>query len=207
MVNKQINKFYDQRFLINKKEHTKFSKKEYLRGMFFNSLIKKHKKVLVLGPDRGQVLKYYYKDKDITCADISKKVLAEVKRFSNKLCCFDFEDKFPFKDNFYDVVVAGDVIEHMFNPEILIKESRRVLKENGLFIGSTPNAFNWRVRIATLLNIQKIKWDNEHIRFFNNNILNELLVKYFKKVKILSLKKSIPFKSLFAYNFVWICRK
>lgn len=34
----------------------------------------------------------------------------------------------PFKDNFFDVVVAGELIEHLEKPEVLIKEMARIGK-------------------------------------------------------------------------------
>jgi len=45
----------------------------------------------------------------------------------------------PFDDNFFDTVVAGEVIEHLENPEKFLNEARRVLKDDGIIIITTPN--------------------------------------------------------------------
>lgn len=45
----------------------------------------------------------------------------------------------PFKDNSVDVVFAGEIIEHLFNPLKFVLEARRVLKPQGVFIITTPN--------------------------------------------------------------------
>jgi ubiquinone/menaquinone biosynthesis C-methylase UbiE len=49
--------------------------------------------------------------------------------------------KLPFKDNFFDVVVACAVIEHVPNAGAMINECNRVLKRGGLCIITTPDPF------------------------------------------------------------------
>jgi len=51
----------------------------------------------------------------------------------------DVKQGIPFKGNFFDVVVAQEIIEHMESPRWLISECSRVLKNDGVFIGSVPN--------------------------------------------------------------------
>lgn len=43
----------------------------------------------------------------------------------------------PFDDDHFDVVYSNQVLEHVRKPEDLLGEVNRVLKEGGLFIGST----------------------------------------------------------------------
>lgn len=47
----------------------------------------------------------------------------------------------PFKDESFDSVVSFEVLEHIFQPEKLIKEIIRVLRPNGFFLLTTP--FLW----------------------------------------------------------------
>ena len=49
------------------------------------------------------------------------------------------EGKFPFNDNFFDIVYSNQVIEHILNKDNYISECNRVLKNGGLFIISTEN--------------------------------------------------------------------
>ena len=44
-----------------------------------------------------------------------------------------------FKDDVFDVVVAGDLIEHFMNPQRFLSEARRVLKKGGKLVIATPN--------------------------------------------------------------------
>ena len=46
----------------------------------------------------------------------------------------------PFRDASFDVVVATEVLEHLENPSLLLKEIRRVLRKGGQLFVTTPNA-------------------------------------------------------------------
>jgi SAM-dependent methyltransferase len=66
------------------------------------------------------------------------------ERFSRNnisLAMADVESEpFPYVDEFFDVVLASEIIEHLhFNPYRLLRESFRVLKPGGHIILSTPN--------------------------------------------------------------------
>jgi SAM-dependent methyltransferase len=54
---------------------------------------------------------------------------------------FDVErDAFPYPDDYFDLVVAGEIVEHMtYDPMAMLLESRRVLAEGGYLLISTPN--------------------------------------------------------------------
>ncbi len=48
-------------------------------------------------------------------------------------------DKFPFEDNFFDIVLSYDIVEHIINGENYFNECYRVLKKNGSLLIFTPN--------------------------------------------------------------------
>lgn len=45
----------------------------------------------------------------------------------------------PFKDNSFDIITSVEVIEHAENPDLMLKEMRRVLKPNGILHITTAN--------------------------------------------------------------------
>jgi ubiquinone/menaquinone biosynthesis C-methylase UbiE len=47
-------------------------------------------------------------------------------------------EKLPYSDQFFDVIVAADTIEHTFYPETALKEIYRVLKNEGILSASFP---------------------------------------------------------------------
>lgn len=96
-------------------------------------------KCLDLGCGVGQYSKvlsrYGY---DVTSADISDIALNKVKEFSDNIVKVDMQEHLPFEDKRFDLVFANLSI-HYFSDEDtkkLMLEIKRILKENGLFIGS-----------------------------------------------------------------------
>ena len=51
--------------------------------------------------------------------------------------------KMPIKDNSYNTIIATEVLEHCFEPEILLKEIYRVLKPGGLLFFTVPFVWNF----------------------------------------------------------------
>lgn len=66
----------------------------------------------------------------------------------------DIEQKWNYPNNYFDIVIASHIIEHMVNPDHLILEAKRVLKKNGHLIVITPNLAAWFNRILLLFGFQ-----------------------------------------------------
>ncbi len=60
----------------------------------------------------------------------------------------------PLADNFFDIVVCGEVIEHLFDTDHLLEEIYRTLSSSGYLILTTPNLGWWLNRIALLFGYQ-----------------------------------------------------
>jgi len=58
----------------------------------------------------------------------------------------------PIKENSLDLVIAGEIIEHIFNPIKFIMECHRILKKKGELILSTPNICSLKNRFKVFLN-------------------------------------------------------
>jgi SAM-dependent methyltransferase len=57
----------------------------------------------------------------------------------------------PYPAEFFDNVLAGDIIEHVANPLALLGEANRVLKQGGTLIVSTPNPYYYWELIQNML--------------------------------------------------------
>lgn len=105
----------------------------------------KNKKILDIGCSYGWFEKFVAKDaKEITGIDLDEKDLNNARReISDKKIKFEKGsalDLCRFKDNYFDVVVMFDVIEHIpkDSEKECLREVKRVLKKNGRFLISTP---------------------------------------------------------------------
>ena len=77
-----------------------------------------------------------------------------------------------FNDRMFDVVHFSHVIEHVPDPRRMLLEVRRVLKDDGHIIVTTPNVSGWHARIAGG------KWRSaipDHVYLFSKRTLMALL--------------------------------
>ena len=83
----------------------------------------------------------------------------------------------------YDIILAGEIIEHIYDTDKFLQNVRKVLKKNGTLILSTPNIASLGRRLMLLLgkspNIETTtrSKDSGHIRYFTVNSLNSYLEK------------------------------
>jgi 2-polyprenyl-3-methyl-5-hydroxy-6-metoxy-1,4-benzoquinol methylase len=61
----------------------------------------------------------------------------------------------PFEPGSFDVVLLGDVIEHLREPVAALARLRPLLRPGGKLVLSTPNVANWAVRLSLLAG----RWD------------------------------------------------
>jgi glycosyltransferase involved in cell wall biosynthesis/2-polyprenyl-3-methyl-5-hydroxy-6-metoxy-1,4-benzoquinol methylase len=81
----------------------------------------------------------------------------------------------------FDVVIFGDVLEHLRNPWKVLEESKNILKEDGFIVASIPNIAHGAIRLALLGG--KFKYtrfgilDDTHLRFFTRETVEDLFQK------------------------------
>jgi SAM-dependent methyltransferase len=87
----------------------------------------------------------------------------------------NLNESFPFAGGSFEVVIAGELLEHVFFPSFFLTEVARVLCPGGRFIGSTPNAFRLRNRWRFLWG-EEFESDPTHLhRFSATGLERELL--------------------------------
>jgi 2-polyprenyl-3-methyl-5-hydroxy-6-metoxy-1,4-benzoquinol methylase len=91
------------------------------------------------------------------------------------LRCYISYDELPFKDKFFDTIVISEVLEHLDNPTHALKECKRVLKDDGILIGSVPNIETiGRVLLHIFTKVYN-KRKEEHIIAIGSIELNNIL--------------------------------
>jgi SAM-dependent methyltransferase len=72
--------------------------------------------------------------------------------------------KLPFKNESLDVVTSFDTIEHVSEPDELVMEVHRVLKNDGTLILSSPNLADLYSRVVFLLGYMPFQYNPSKIR-------------------------------------------
>ncbi|MFC3714015.1 methyltransferase domain-containing protein [Sphingoaurantiacus capsulatus] len=79
-------------------------------------------------------------------------------------------------DEKFDVVVAGEVIEHLSNSGKLIENSAQIMKDDGVFIITAPNAFCLTTIIRLFRGIETVHED--HVSYFSYATMRTFLSRY-----------------------------
>lgn len=88
----------------------------------------------------------------------------------------------PYPDASFDAVTALSIFEHLENPFQACREVHRVLKENGIFILSVPNAFHIWSKLSFLRRGDLTDWNlrNAHISFLPKAVFAKTFLRYFR---------------------------
>lgn len=156
-------------------------------GIFLNALRRNIPSLIVKGIDfsNSNVIKVRKNHLEVKKSDLSKGI------------CYKKEE--------FDMVYAGEVIEHLYNPDFFLQESNRILKKGGYLIISTPNLCAWFNRIVFPFGIQPIFMESSvESKFIGSGILRGLKkdpipvghVRVFNLTAIKDLLKSKNFEIL-----------
>jgi methionine biosynthesis protein MetW len=91
----------------------------------------------------------------------------------------------PYPDGMFAVVTCLDVLEHVFDPRVLIEEIARVCAPGGLVIITTPNIRYWKHIVSVIGGrFPRTSSDNEgydggHLHYYTANNITDLLDAHF----------------------------
>lgn len=117
---------------------------------------------------------------EVVAADVARGALTRAERRAPQaaLVHLDEREPLPFAENEFDVVWAGETIEHVVDPVMLLAEVRRVLRVGGRLLLTTP----YHGRVTTiLLGLRAGAFDAhfdpraDHLRFFTARTLRSVL--------------------------------
>jgi SAM-dependent methyltransferase len=91
----------------------------------------------------------------------------------------------PYQDNYFDVVTASELIEHVADPLTILEQTERILRPGGLLWATTPNALSFSSRMLG------VRWSTvcppEHLQLFSPNGVRKLIERAgFKRVQVKS---------------------
>jgi SAM-dependent methyltransferase len=132
------------------------------------------RRVLDVGCRYGALTRAYLEGNHVVGIDVDQLALNDAARLGIETQWADAEEGLPFEDESFDVVVAGELLEHVREPGALVGEARRVLRPGGTLVGSVPNGFRLKNRLRFLAG----RWpetDPTHLHLFSPDDLRALL--------------------------------
>lgn len=148
------------------------------------------------GALRSLVRERLVPEKNIYGIDQSDKATAELKKMLPQAHIQSGDIyRLPFKDNYFDIVLMMEVIEHLANSSVALKEIKRVLKPGGLLYISFPNfsVFPWNV-------IRKISDSAQLPEIINKQPIDNIYT--IKEVKGMVMKEEFDFLSLTGVTYL-----
>ena len=127
--------------------------------------------------------------KHVTGIDIVKDKIDIMKKQGYDVYCQNAEN-FKFNQKF-DVIFAGDVIEHLSNPGLFLDRCRKHIKKDGWLIITTPNVFSLNYKIGGIIRLlnNDLEVHPEHTYFFSPTVIKTLFQRYdfeIKKIKFVN---------------------
>lgn len=146
-------------------------------------LYKMETNILDIGCSTGllaNVLKKINPLAKITGIDISEEVGEKAKLALEEFYCLDLDyDKLPDFKKKFDLIILGDVLEHLKRPDKLLQNLNKILNKNGEIIISLPNIAYYKIRIKLLFGFFNYRdtgiMDRTHLRFFTQKTIKDLI--------------------------------
>jgi len=159
----------------------KYAKKYFRPGM----------RVLEIGPD-GRISSYQlFFRSEIKCWRKSIQWdTVDVYQDPNLTYVAVDEYSFPISDALYDIVLSGNVIEHIRKPWIWIKEVARVCKKEGLVITITPVSWHYHEAPIDCWRVYP-----EGMKALYEEAGLEVIESTFDSLEVSSYRRSIPGRS------------
>jgi len=98
----------------------------------------------------------------------------------------------------FDVIVCGELIEHLFNPGRFLDCARKHMHEQSVLVLTTPNAFAWR-RMASSVLFGPLRENREHVAYYSDTTIRQLLArKGFSNIAVdyVESEDAVPYRLL-----------
>lgn len=138
--------------------------------------------ILEFGPANGRLTKYLKEalNCNIYIVEIDAAAAKDAMEYAVKGIIDDIENFLwldQWKEIAFDYIIFADVLEHLRNPQLVLKQTKLLLKEEGKVFISVPNVAHNSLLINLYNNIFEYTpvglLDNTHIHLFAYNTLKE----------------------------------
>ncbi len=109
--------------------------------------------VLEIGCGCGAVLAYIkslHPNAEVYGVELISEVAKIAVHFGNVLCGDVEQMDYPWEEEFFDYIIMGDVLEHLSNPELVLRKLRKHLRTGGHILISMPNVKHYSVLLPLI---------------------------------------------------------
>jgi 2-polyprenyl-3-methyl-5-hydroxy-6-metoxy-1,4-benzoquinol methylase len=162
------------------------------------------RRVLDVGCRDGALTRAYAIDNEIVGLDVDRLALRGAReKLGIETVWHDADEPLPFANESFDVVVVGELLEHLVSPSGFIEEAWRVLRPGGTLVGSIPNAYRLKNRLRFLAG-RPIEDNPTHLHLIGEAELRRLLEGFEEvEVRFISSRLIRLHKRLFANIIVF----
>jgi SAM-dependent methyltransferase len=147
------------------------------RRAIFQAWVGTGVRVLDVGCRYGALTRAYLEGNEVVGVDVDRGALEEAARLGIEPLWADAGEPLPVDDETFDVVVVGELLEHLPLPRTTVAEARRVLRPGGRLVGSVPNAFRLKARLMFLAGLPP-EPDPTHLHLFSPDAVRRLLADF-----------------------------
>lgn len=204
----EIYKYYNQSHLSEVSRKGYYDEKLQFYLSELRNLSSKKLSLLDIACNDGELTSNYTQFGQVLGIDINKEAVALSKKRGIPCLQADIADIKDKYKNTFDVVIAGDIIEHVFDTDQFLRNIHTVLKKNGTLLLTTANVASFGRRIMLLLGknpfleysseLPSIEFNVGHIRYYTiANMRQQLDHTGYNEVKLMGDKINIlPFVSI-----------
>lgn len=188
-----------------------------MRQRMFGRFIAEHggENILDVGARDGFLNKDILDGKSVTAIDIDDEALRRYRAayadLKPAVLQQDVNAPLDLPSASQDIVIAGEVIEHLSTPKEFVAEVHRVLTPGGIFIGSTPNAFRLDRRLRMLWGMDPKDFSDEtHLQYYSRSSIEATLSERFDNPQVIPYVGSMAidsFAGILADGFIWRAEK
>lgn len=177
---------------------------DILKNTFEKYFNNKQLKVLEIGVGNGKISNFLYENNhELYAIDMYKECLDKLNPLIKKND-FDLDVKNDFDidsipDDYFDLILIFEVLEHLKNPEFTLNFINKKLKRGGILIASTPNINWYAYRISFILGNSVEHFHNtNHVRYWNLKQFSNLIKVHFSIMnRFTQIRILHPFKFFF----------
>ncbi|WP_075559857.1 class I SAM-dependent methyltransferase [Parabacteroides timonensis] len=140
-------------------------------------------KVLEFGPAMGYMTRYMKEilNCKVTCIELNVDMAKVASQYAEHMIVanLDNDDWSDHLDGTFDYIILGDVLEHLRNPSLIIKNCIQFLSPKGFILTSIPNIGHSSIILSLMdgdFEYQEYGLlDSSHIHFFTRKSINAMM--------------------------------